>query len=173
MKKDRLQRLICDQVSRFGELLERGGRPPHWHNNPAHPRFEHDPRLIDIFRVILIDRCECDDCADMLAFKKPSQRSRPLPGSSDHLPRYNDCNSLLYNVVPPPHQSYGSDQQKKAYCEPPSTRHQYPSTAVQHSSPEHPFSSRYQIFGADCIRSLLTNNPNPFPRAPAVRNSFP
>jgi hypothetical protein len=122
MKKDWLQRPVCDQVGRFGELLERGGRPSHRHNNPAHSHFEHDPRLIDIFRVILIDRCERDDRADMFAFNDSSQRSRPLPGSSEHLPRHNDCNPLLNNFVPPPDQSYCPHQQKKASCVPPSTQ---------------------------------------------------
>jgi hypothetical protein len=74
MKKDWLQRPVRDQISRFGELLERGSRPSHWHNNPAHPHFEHNPRLIDIFRVILIDRSERDNCTDMLAFNDPPQR---------------------------------------------------------------------------------------------------
>jgi hypothetical protein len=112
MKIDWLQRLVSDQVGRFGHLLEGSGRPSHWHENPAHPRLEHDTRLIDVFWVILVDRCERDDRADSLAFNDPPQRSWPLPGAPDHPPRHNDGNSLLKEVIPTPHEPRRRRQQK-------------------------------------------------------------
>ncbi len=110
VEKDRLQPWIGQKVGRLGHLLGRGPRASHRDEDPADARLADNSRLVDILRVVLVDRGEADDRPDPLAGNDPSQRPRPLPRPPDQPARLDDHDPLFKQVVPKPPDQPGGDR---------------------------------------------------------------
>jgi hypothetical protein len=161
VEEDRLERRVGEQVGGLRHLPEGGPGAPHRHDDPPDPRLADDSGLVDIFRIIGIDRGQRHDRPDLLAIDDRPERPRPLPGASNHLPRHDHGDPLLEQVVPRHAEHHRRRDRNGEGGDPPGTG------VKPEQNPPHARPSLPEVVGptsqsaADCSRSPSPGNPNP------------
>ncbi len=100
VEKDGLTRGIGRQIRRRRQLLKGRGGTSHGDDEPADTLFPDNLILLDILRIVAIDRREGQDGLNLLAMEDSSEWPGTLPGPSDYPPREDHRDAFLSELVP-------------------------------------------------------------------------